>query len=83
MPRKSISKSDLNLTKMPQSRELQNKKNTHKDRQSRGPVGSGAEPKKHGAGGHNWGNALDDYHHPTTDVVDRADPNYDSSDEAH
>ncbi|KDO26872.1 hypothetical protein SPRG_08161 [Saprolegnia parasitica CBS 223.65] len=55
---------------MPQSRELQNKKNTHKDRQSRGPAGSGAEPKKHGAGGHNWGNALDDYQHPTTEVVD-------------
>ncbi|KAG6950927.1 hypothetical protein JG687_00013942 [Phytophthora cactorum] len=31
---------------MPQSRELANKKNDHKDRQSRGPMGSAAGPKK-------------------------------------
>ncbi|KAF1774145.1 hypothetical protein GQ600_25401 [Phytophthora cactorum] len=39
---------------MPQSRELANKKNDHKDRQSRGPMGSAAGPKKGGAGAHNW-----------------------------
>ncbi|KAE8875657.1 hypothetical protein PF007_g12067 [Phytophthora fragariae] len=31
---------------MPQSRELANKKNDHKDRHSRGPMGSGAGLKK-------------------------------------
>ncbi|OQS07244.1 hypothetical protein THRCLA_20194 [Thraustotheca clavata] len=66
---------------MPLSRELQNKKNVTKDRQSRGPAGSGSEPKKHGAGNHNWGNALDEYKHPSVETLDRADPNYDSSEE--
>ncbi|OQR99940.1 hypothetical protein ACHHYP_03872 [Achlya hypogyna] len=67
---------------MPQSRELLSKKNANKDRQSRGPAGSGSlDAKKHGAGSHNWGTAIDDYHHAGSDVLDRADPNYDSSEE--
>ncbi|KAF0690297.1 Aste57867_18323 [Aphanomyces stellatus] len=64
---------------MPLSRELQNKKNDHKDRQSHGKAGSGAEPKKHGAGSHNWGSALDA--EGSAAALDRGDPNYDSSEE--
>ncbi|RHY25937.1 hypothetical protein DYB32_008001, partial [Aphanomyces invadans] len=67
------------LTTMPVSRELKNKKNDHKDRQSRGRAGSGAEPKKGGAGGHNWGSVLE--HAEADAALDRRDPNYDSSDE--
>lgn len=33
---------------MPHSRELSNKKNDHKDRQSRGPAGSGVASAKKG-----------------------------------
>ncbi|CAK4096363.1 unnamed protein product [Aphanomyces euteiches] len=62
--------------KMPISRELKNKKNDHKDRQSRGRAGSGAEPKKHGAGSHNWGTGLESDDAPV--ALDRGDPNYDS-----
>jgi hypothetical protein len=64
---------------MPQSRELQNKKNMSKDRQSRGRAGSGHEPKKGGAGSHNWGSLLEQA--SPSGQIDRADPNYDSSGE--
>ncbi|KAI9895947.1 hypothetical protein PsorP6_018868 [Peronosclerospora sorghi] len=65
---------------MPLSRELVNKKNDHKDRQSRGRLGSGnATPKKGGAGAHNWGLSTE----PEEGIValDHNDPNYDSSEE--
>ncbi|RLN02556.1 hypothetical protein BBJ28_00014004 [Nothophytophthora sp. Chile5] len=64
---------------MPQSRELANKKNDHKDRQSRGHAGSGADAKKGGAGAHNWG--ISTAEEPAIVAVDRHDPNYDSSEE--
>ncbi|KAL3657619.1 hypothetical protein V7S43_017423 [Phytophthora oleae] len=65
---------------MPQSRELANKKNDHKDRQSRGPMGSGVGgPKKGGAGAHNWG--VSTAEEGAITAVDRNDPNYDSSEE--
>ncbi|CAI5710828.1 unnamed protein product [Hyaloperonospora brassicae] len=64
---------------MPQSRELANKKNEHKDRHSRGPLGQGAGgPKKGGAGAHNWGVSTAEEGAMT---LDRNDPNYDSSEE--
>ncbi|OWZ09623.1 Programmed cell death PDCD4 [Phytophthora megakarya] len=64
---------------MPQSRELANKKNDHKDRQSRGPMGVGTGPKKGGAGAHNWGVSTAD--EGAIAALDRNDPNYDSSEE--
>jgi hypothetical protein len=65
---------------MPQSRELTNKKNDHKDRQSRGPMGTGAGgPKKGGAGAHNWGVSTEE--EAAIAAVDRNDPNYDSSED--
>ncbi|RHX98107.1 hypothetical protein DYB37_012797 [Aphanomyces astaci] len=66
---------------MPVSRELKNKKNDHKDRHSRGRAGSGAEPKKGGAGGHNWGSVLGTSEADAPGALDRGDPNYDSSDD--
>lgn len=66
---------------MPQSRELANKKNDHKDRQSRGRAGSDvANAKKGGAGAHNWGNSTEQPGAVT--AIDRNDPNYDSSEES-
>lgn len=65
---------------MPKSRELVNKRNDHKDRNSRGPAGSNADGlKKGGAGAHNWGvlTAVE----TSVAAVDRNDPNYDSSEE--
>ncbi|KAF1774157.1 hypothetical protein GQ600_1408 [Phytophthora cactorum] len=72
---------------MPQSRELANKKNDHKDRQSRGPMGSAAGPKKGASAAeiaierrcaHNWASRPQE---GAIAAVDRNDPNYDSSEE--
>ncbi|GAB9470077.1 hypothetical protein Gpo141_00007333 [Globisporangium polare] len=66
---------------MPQSRELANKKNDHKDRQSRGRAGSTpTDTKKGGAGAHNWGVTTEN--ESTLTALDRQDPNYDSAGEA-
>ncbi|TMW57701.1 hypothetical protein Poli38472_014304 [Pythium oligandrum] len=66
---------------MPHSRELANKKNDHKDRQSRGRAGSDlTNAKKGGAGAHNWGVSTAD--EGAIQAIDRKDPNYDSSDES-
>ncbi|CAH0490137.1 hypothetical protein KXD40_003556 [Peronospora effusa] len=65
---------------MPQSRELTNKKNEHKDRQQRGPIGTGVGgPKKGGAGAHNWGTLTAPAREDEAIPVDRNDPNYVSS----
>ncbi|GLE00516.1 hypothetical protein PINS_up009273 [Pythium insidiosum] len=65
---------------MPQSRELANKKNDHKDRQSRGRAGSeNGAAKKGGAGAHNWGVSTSE--DGAMRALDRNDPNYDSSEE--
>ncbi|TDH67724.1 hypothetical protein CCR75_001948 [Bremia lactucae] len=73
---------------MPQSRELANKKNDHKDRHSRGPMGlSAAGPKKGMIAAiktdmvcaHNWG--VSTAEEDAIVAVDRKDPNYDSSEE--
>uniref|UniRef100_K3X7X9 Hyaluronan/mRNA-binding protein domain-containing protein n=1 Tax=Globisporangium ultimum (strain ATCC 200006 / CBS 805.95 / DAOM BR144) TaxID=431595 RepID=K3X7X9_GLOUD len=66
---------------MPLSRELANKKNDHKDRQSRGRANSTpTDMKKGGAGAHNWGIVTEE--EPNLTALDKQDPNYDSSDEA-
>lgn len=59
---------------MPVSRELQNKKNETKDRQSR--TGVNPEVKKGGAGAHNWGNPGSESE--GVEILDKGDPNYDS-----
>ncbi|CAI5738934.1 unnamed protein product [Peronospora destructor] len=65
---------------MTKSRELTNKKNEYKDRQQRGPIGTGVGgPKKGGAGAHNWGAMTAPAREDEAISVDHNDPNYDSS----